>query len=245
MTSSLERSIFARIIAAKVSGALSMIGSFLIIIDVAKKWRRRKNQGTLPTVSRIILGMSLADLWNSFFVHFLGTWMVPNEILDEGFPIPLTAGNKATCTVQAYFSSAFSLAGSGTNATLAFTYWLIVCRGKEERDLKNWKWQLLLVYLPWILGLADGTTSVIGFGFHEYNYLWFCDTLSESDSPNKLIRTGGVALLAALINISIIVLMCLLIRFVYVYEKKADAFSRLVQMSITSFPFSLSLSLSP
>ncbi len=117
--SDLESSIFARIIAAKVSGSLSIIGSGLIIRDVFSRWRQRKKEESLPMVSRLILSMSVADLFNSFFIHFLGTWMVPHEVLDEGFDVPLTAGNDATCTIQAFLSGLLTLASSATNATLA------------------------------------------------------------------------------------------------------------------------------
>ncbi len=119
MILSLEFSFFARTIIAKISGLLSMIGSGLIIHDVVSRWRRRKDRETLPTVSRVILSMSLADLGSSFIAHFIGTWMVPPGVVDDSFPIPLAAGNEATCTAQAFISSVFILSGASSNGSLA------------------------------------------------------------------------------------------------------------------------------
>mmetsp|Transcript_1181 Transcript_1181/g.2448 ORF Transcript_1181/g.2448 Transcript_1181/m.2448 type:complete len:446 (+) Transcript_1181:65-1402(+) len=217
----LESSFLARIIMAKASGVLSMIGSGLIIRDVIFRWKRRKHKDeSLPTVSRVILSMSLLDFGNSFIVHFVGTWMVPDGIIDDSFPIPLTAGNEMTCTAQAFFSSLFSMAGCSSNATLAFAYWFTVCKGKKERDLKKWKWQIALVYSPWIIGFADSLVG-IGFEFHHYNRLWFCDTLSDHYSPHKW-RPKSVAALLGVVNVLIIGVMVSLIRFVYTVEKKTD-----------------------
>ncbi len=117
-----EEVYFATVIAAKVSGSLSMLGSGLIIRDVMTRLRRRRQQQYLPIKQRIILGMSIADLFSSFVVHFLGTWMVPKgnvTILGETFPIPLAAGNEVTCNIQAFAWDLFILAGCSSNATLA------------------------------------------------------------------------------------------------------------------------------
>lgn len=122
MSLSREESYLAKVIAAKISGLLSLIGSGFIIRDVILRWRRRKEQQFLPIVPRMILSMSVADFFTSFFVHFIGTWMVPKgdvTILDETFPIPLATGSDETCKIQAFIWSLFTLAGISTNATLA------------------------------------------------------------------------------------------------------------------------------
>ncbi len=115
---------FAAVIAAKVSGSLSMIGSGLIIYDVILRWRRQREQRYLPIKQRIILSMSIADLTSSFIVHLLGTWMVPKGevfIFGETIPIPLAAGSEVTCNIQAFVWDVCILAGCSSNATLAIT----------------------------------------------------------------------------------------------------------------------------
>jgi len=122
MGPSIEKIYLAKVIAAKTSGLLSTIGSGLIIHDVILRWRRRKENQFLPIVQRIILSMSVADLFTSCFVHFLGTWMVPKgdiTISDEKYPIPLAAGNETTCHIQAFIWDLFTIAGCSSNATLA------------------------------------------------------------------------------------------------------------------------------
>lgn len=91
-----------------------------------------------------------------------------------------------------------------------FEDWFTVCKGKKERDLKKWKWQIALVYSPWIIGFADSLAG-IGFGFHHYNRLWFCDTLSDHYSPHKW-RPNSVAALLGVVNVLIIGVMVSLIR---------------------------------
>ncbi len=119
---SIEKIYLAKVIAAKTSGLLSMIGSGLIIRDLILRWRRRKENQSLPIVQRIILSMSIADLFTSCFVHFLGTWMVPKgdmTISDKKYLVPLAAGNETTCHIQAFIWDLFTIAGCTSNATLA------------------------------------------------------------------------------------------------------------------------------
>lgn len=160
----------AEVVAAKISGILSMIGSGLIIRDVILRWRRRKERQFLPIVSRIVLSMSIANLFNSCFVHFAGTWMVPKgnaKVLDETFPIPLATGNDLTCKVQAIFWSLFSLTGGCTNGTLA-TACKIFCvfTGQEKVWLASAQLTNLLgLFLLLLLGVWVYFSIISKIGF--------------------------------------------------------------------------------
>eukprot|EP00568_Trieres_chinensis_P016887 CAMPEP_0183327684 /NCGR_PEP_ID=MMETSP0160_2-20130417/83893_1 /TAXON_ID=2839 ORGANISM="Odontella Sinensis, Strain Grunow 1884" /NCGR_SAMPLE_ID=MMETSP0160_2 /ASSEMBLY_ACC=CAM_ASM_000250 /LENGTH=93 /DNA_ID=CAMNT_0025495823 /DNA_START=34 /DNA_END=312 /DNA_ORIENTATION=- len=78
----------------KISGSLSIIGSFLIIRDIIKKWRKvRLSNNHLPFTTRIVLNMSIADLGSSFWGHFLGQWF--------------GAQNDSTCASQAFLFTFF------------------------------------------------------------------------------------------------------------------------------------------
>mmetsp|Transcript_6877 Transcript_6877/g.9146 ORF Transcript_6877/g.9146 Transcript_6877/m.9146 type:complete len:113 (-) Transcript_6877:879-1217(-) len=79
----------------KTGGFLSTLGSSLIVSDVAKKVRNGKE--TDP-YQRIMVGLSTLDVLVSFFVLFLGTWMVPKET--EWL---WAAGNTSTCSAQGFF----------------------------------------------------------------------------------------------------------------------------------------------
>mmetsp|Transcript_6874 Transcript_6874/g.9138 ORF Transcript_6874/g.9138 Transcript_6874/m.9138 type:complete len:113 (-) Transcript_6874:944-1282(-) len=79
----------------KTGAFLSTVGSSLIVSDVAKKVRFGKE--TDP-YQRIMVGLSTLDVLVSFFVLFLGTWMVPKET--EWL---WAAGNTSTCSAQGFF----------------------------------------------------------------------------------------------------------------------------------------------
>jgi len=63
----------AMVITSKVSSSLSLGGSTLIVRDVVKKWRKKKDNEHLPTTTWLVLSMSIADIGTSFFVHFIGS----------------------------------------------------------------------------------------------------------------------------------------------------------------------------
>ena len=120
-----EQANLAMVIASKISGALSIIGSSFIVRDVYKRWRikagRANNNEKLATTTFLVLSMSVADLGSSFFAYFLGSWMAPRE---GGFPG--AAGNGATCTAQAFMFGMFFSAGGLSNGTLSLTCKFII-----------------------------------------------------------------------------------------------------------------------
>lgn len=125
MSPSQTSTFLEQVIAAKISGLLSMIGSAFIIRDVVTRWRRKKSDQSLASIPRIILSMSIADLLNSFFVHFLGPWMVPKEKMgfDEYYYLPESlsvGGTDGTCATQAFLVNSTQITAVLTNATLAY-----------------------------------------------------------------------------------------------------------------------------
>ena len=92
----------AKAVTPKISAAVSMLGSTLIVRDIYRKYKRRRG---LSTTNQVILSMSLADIGSSFWAHLLSTWMVPRG--SEG--ATLTAGNMATCSVSNASASAHSM----------------------------------------------------------------------------------------------------------------------------------------
>eukprot|EP00957_Ditylum_brightwellii_P082387 6264303-Ditylum_brightwellii.AAC.1 len=86
----------------KTGAFLSILGSSLIVSDVAKKVRNSKE--TDP-YQRIMVGLSIFDILISFFFFFLGTWMVPKE---TGWL--WAVGNTSSCSAQGFF---FAFSGFG------------------------------------------------------------------------------------------------------------------------------------
>ena len=205
-------------ITPKVSGSLSIIGSILIIRDVVKHWRSSSghNYHQISATSRVLLSMSIADLGSSFFAHFLSTWMVPTS---DDVNIALAGGNETTCTIQAFTYELFFYAAIWSYALLAVTYWLTICRQKNEDTLRNWKYQLLLIGIPWIIGLISAIPKVI-LGQASYNGYWWCE-LSEGRRVDNIPDQISVVICFILVVFS----LCSLIRFVYLREKKMDQFT--------------------
>ena len=204
-------------ITPKVSGSLSIIGSILIIRDVIKHWRSSSgHHHQISATSRVLLSMSIADLGSSFFAHFLSTWMVPPS--DE-ISIALARGNETTCTIQAFTYELFLYAALWSFAFLAVAYWLTICRQKNEDTLRNWKYQLLLIVIPWIIGLVSAIPKVI-LGQASYNGYWWCE-LSEGRRVDNIPDQISVVICFILVVFS----LCSLIRFVYLREKKMDQFT--------------------
>jgi len=150
--------------------------------------------------------------------------MVPNEVINGFDPPPLATGTDGTCAAQAFMWNLFFYAGYGSNATLAITYWLTVCRGRTESKLKQCNWQFLLLGLPWLLGLIDAVVGTV-FKFHSYNRLWFCASLSDVKDPVRW-RLLQFAAFFLVTNLVILLSMGALIRFVYVTEKKSKTYRR-------------------
>jgi len=96
----------------KTGAFLSIVGSSLIVSDVAKKVRNGKE--TDP-YQRIMVGLSIVDILVSFLTYFLGTWMVPKE---TGWL--WAVGNTSSCSVQGFF---VVFAGYGETVSLN----LIIC----------------------------------------------------------------------------------------------------------------------
>jgi len=90
--------------------------------------------------------------------------------------------------------------------------WLLVCREKKEIDLNKWKWQIPLLWFPWLIGVADSFIFVIGFGFYGHNNAWFCGSFLSVESPHRDWRNGELAAIVGVINLLIISMMALLIK---------------------------------
>ena len=106
----LERSI---VILPKISGSLSCIGSALIARHIAKKGLK-----DVSLASKILFGISIVDIIDSFFAYVLGSWMAP-RVSGMTFAV----GNFTTCGVQG-FVHVFGIVYLAT----AYTELSIVCK---------------------------------------------------------------------------------------------------------------------
>jgi hypothetical protein len=77
----------------KLTGFLSMVASFWIIVEVLTDIVKRSN-----VYHRLLLGMSLVDLISSIS-YFASTWPVPSGTDDVTWAI----GNERSCSLQGLF----------------------------------------------------------------------------------------------------------------------------------------------
>jgi len=204
---------YAMVIAAKISGGLSLLGSSLVSRDIIKKIRTQLSTEFQPTTTYLVLSMSVADMGTSFWLHILGSWMVPSG---DGFP--LAAGNEATCQVQATIVTAFFAATTITSSMLALAYWLIICRSKPEKELQTWKWRALLFGYPWGFGVFWAAVNrTLITPFEALNTpMWNCFVMFGKPGTTAFKITTIGALIAG-INTCLLLSACRLslMRFAY------------------------------
>lgn len=218
---SIDQASLAMVVAAKISGTPSIIGSAFVIRDIVKKWRNNGSDEHLHTTTSLILSMAISDLGSSFFMHFLGSWLLPKE---SGFP--LAAGNEATCTMQSVLFYLFFISAAVINSMLALTYWLTICHGKPESELRTLKWRLFYFVNTWGVSLfyIVATRSIIDPS--DVPTTWYC--WSAFGQPGSTAYT--VTVISALVPMmasTVWVLFCMasLVKFVHETEKMMDRFN--------------------
>lgn len=215
-----DQAYYAMSIAAKPSGLISLISSSFIVRDVYKKSRKSCNE-KLSMTSRIVLNMSLSDIGSSFWMHFIGSWMCPPQYSDL---VPFAHGTPATCAAQAFLVDLFMISGAWSNALLAITYWLTVCKEIPESRLRKRSWTALLLGLPWTIGLVIPSIKFVLYP--TTTGLWFCEfEIYPSASTPYTPMAYFVYAMFGLVFLLIIFSMGSLIRFVYTAEKRMDRFT--------------------
>jgi hypothetical protein len=107
----------------KITGLLSLLGSSYIIFDIAV--RNRGNKMFQTTFHRLLIGLSVADLFSSL-AYFLSHWMFPAQVPLGTDPewyhvlFPYATGNQATCTTQGF------LLQLGQLASILFTAFISI-----------------------------------------------------------------------------------------------------------------------
>ncbi len=138
-------------------GALSVLGSGIIIVDVLRDPRKRNH-----TLHRLMVGLSVLDILSSFFSHVLSTTPMP-----AGYHM-LAIGSVATCDAQGFITT---LTGFGIplyNCSLA-TYYLVQLEynwvDRRIKALEKW-----LHIVPWVVGIVG---AAIGLAFNTYGPIGF------------------------------------------------------------------------
>ena len=138
-------------IAPKFTAALSLCGSFGIVLKVLFNESRRTK-----TMHRIVLGMSICDIFASIW-YFTGTWAIPAGTLSwfgdgESQTIFWAAGDEdgVSCSFAGFFNQ-FAVATPLYNCTLAVYYLLVVNYSWRDSRIEKIEWIFHLIPVGYAL----------------------------------------------------------------------------------------------
>lgn len=137
------------------TGALSMLGSGLIIYQILSCPKKRK-----LAYHRLLLAMSINDFITSFW-YSLSTWPIPAGTPNLYGP----SGSQAFCAAQGFFVQ-LGIATPLFNAALAFHYLFTIRYRWKEQEKKMKRAQRYFIAVPLIWGLG---TAFAGLGMKMYN----------------------------------------------------------------------------
>mmetsp|Transcript_24669 Transcript_24669/g.32708 ORF Transcript_24669/g.32708 Transcript_24669/m.32708 type:complete len:376 (-) Transcript_24669:60-1187(-) len=211
----------------KTGAFLSTVGSSLIVSDVAKKVRNGKE--TDP-YQRIMVGLSTLDVLVSFFVLFLGTWMVPKE---TGWL--WAVGNTSSCSVQGFFVVFAGYGETCYQAAISLNILLLIVFGwKQETFSKKVEKPMHFIIIAFVLVFA-----IIPLVYETYNpECGICNTTvlwgkcSTNDEGKLCIVRGNeqvvtVIRLIAFALILIVLIFCTVAMvWVYLYVRRQEMRNR-------------------
>jgi len=145
----------------RVTGLLSLIGSCLIIRDVAKNKKLRKS-----TLHQLVGSMSVFDAFGSL-AFILSTLPIPVEQFGSPTGVYGAMGNEHTCRAQGFFVQ-LGYTGALYNMVLSIYYLLIIRFGMSETQVRRYKVWFHVPVLIVGFGLAFA-----GIPFYD-NIEFFC-----------------------------------------------------------------------
>jgi len=164
-------------IVPKCTGFLSMMGSFIIILDVLRNRKKRKQ-----TYSRIMCAMSCFDFITST-MYALSTWPIP-----RGSGPLWAAGTQETCTAQGFFIQ-LSLAAPMYNLCLALYYVFII-----KYRWSDYKLASAERFIHPFIGFTAIGIAIAGLPLKIYNsanvWCWIApsDRMNNPDEANNVYR---------------------------------------------------------
>jgi len=215
----------------RITGSLSLIGSLYIICDLVICDRKQKlNKSSIA--NRIVLCISISDVFASVSCWILGDWPVPKEC-NELYHNRNFYGNAVTCTIQGFIYQWSAFSSAFYSAMLAIAYVLLVvgscrscCSHPTRRnffaDMSN-KAQFSLLAIPLILSLLlaiaplfDRAYNYNGTSCHIAKASLTCvgDECENGKHHKEFLLANAVciSLCFIIITVSMIVLFCVICR---------------------------------
>lgn len=213
----------------KITSALSIIGSCLIIYHISRK-RKTQRDAQRQVYHRILLALSTCDLFGSIG-YFVSTWAIPKD--DPQSLVVFNVGNSLSCNVQG-FTLQFGVLAAALYNTCLSVYFLLATRYQmPDRKIK----QRIEPVFHTISILVPLLTSIIGLRSNYFNptptVCWVSDfprgckgdECIRGENYRKL-RSIGLVLPIGLCIIVITVSMCMLYASVRKVERASAAYSK-------------------
>jgi len=150
------------VLTPKIMGFISMICSSFLMFDILRSKTRRSK---VP--NRLLVSLSATDFLYTFFVAFLTTWPVPQDVVDNngnGVDILWSAGNRASCRMQGFLDQFFAKSCYVYNAELATTYFIMIKFGWTEERMRKIEWVFHVVALS--IGLV---CAIVPISYNAFN----------------------------------------------------------------------------
>jgi len=138
------------------SSTIAFIASMMLTIHIL-----RSHDGLSTTYHRLIIGLSVTDIVNSF-CSGLSSIMAPKEM---SYLVPFASGNTATCDAQGFLISFAILSSLCYNCSICFYYSAIITYNKKDDYIRS-------KLEPWFHGISiifPLVFSVILLATNAYN----------------------------------------------------------------------------
>ena len=149
------------VLAPKISGTLSVVGSSYIIQDVLRDPQKRKKFS-----ARIMLGLSVMDVLSSFSAYILTSWPRPAGSM------PWAIGTVETCDASAFFTTIGFFGVPLYNCSLVSYYLVQLDYGWPDRKINAIeKWFHIV---PWSVGILFAIAGVATKSFGPFQSICWC-----------------------------------------------------------------------
>ena len=193
-----------RAISMLISGLVSFTASSYLVFAILVRWRKNKRS---TTRDRILLGMSVIDVFNSFSLA-MGPLLSPTDTIT----LIWNSGNDALCSIQG-FGIQMGFGVPIYNAMLCIFFLMVIIFEQNTATIQNrYEWIFHLCAGGFALSSAvtgavmklynpNGTFCWIGPGPYNCKYVEWLDCTSGEDAERFQWMFAGYPLIASLILI--------------------------------------------
>jgi len=149
-----------------VTGSISIVASTCLIVHIL-----RSHDGLSTTYHRLILGLSIADIFSSLACALAST-MSPKEM---NYIKPFASGSMVTCSIQGFMADIGVYAAALYNCCVCFYYLAIIKYSKKDDYIRNklepWFHGISLIF-PFLFGIASLASNAYFFDSYDGRFCY-------------------------------------------------------------------------